>query len=113
MVTIDAARALSLDDRVGSLAVGKDADVVLMDLNTAHVGPIADLASSLVFFGQAADVRTVIAKGEVLLRDRRPVRVDADAVVAEAREEAAKALERVDLGPYRRTVAWDGRGDWG
>ncbi len=113
MVTIDAARALSLDDRVGSLAPGKDADVVLMDLNTAHVGPIADLASSLVFFGQAADVRTVIAKGEVLLRDRRPARVDADAVIAEAREEAAKALERVDLGPYRRTVAWDGRVDWG
>jgi 5-methylthioadenosine/S-adenosylhomocysteine deaminase len=109
MVTIDAARALSMDDRIGSLAPGKDADVVLMDLNTAHVGPIADLASSLVFFAAAADVRTVIAKGEVLLRDRRPVRVDADAIIAEAREAAAQALAHVDLTPWRRSVHWDGR----
>ena len=80
--------------------------------NALGRSPIADLASSLVFFGQAADVRTVIAKGEVLLCDRRPVRVDADAVVAEAREEAAKALERLDLATYRRKTVWDGVSDW-
>lgn len=102
-VTIDAARVLNLSDRVGSLEPGKDADLILVDLSGPHLGPVADLAASLVGYATSADVRTVIAKGEVLLRDRTPLRVDRDAILAAAREEAAKALAHIDLAPYRRT----------
>jgi 5-methylthioadenosine/S-adenosylhomocysteine deaminase len=102
MVTIDAARVLNVSERVGSLEPGKDADLILVDLSGPHLGPVADLASSLVGYATSADVRTVIAKGEVLLRDRRALRVDRAAIVAEAREQAAKALARIDMSAYRR-----------
>jgi cytosine/adenosine deaminase-related metal-dependent hydrolase len=101
-VTIDAARVLNVSERVGSLEPGKDADLILVDLSGPHIGPIADLAASLVGYATSADVRTVIAKGEVLLRDRIPLRVDRAAITAAARGEAAKALAQIDLAPYRR-----------
>lgn len=113
MVTIDAARALRMDDRIGSLTPGKDADIVVVDLGAAHFGPVEDLAQSLVFYAAAADVRDVVAKGEWLLRDREPVRVDRAAILAAARREAAQALSRTDLAPYRRGPdRWAGGTDW-
>ncbi len=114
MVTIDAARALRMSDRIGSLAPGKDADLIVVDLDAPHLGPAADLAQSLVFYATAADVRDVVAKGEVLLRRRVPIRVDAAAILARAREEAARALERNDLSIYGRdpAVRWGGAPEW-
>ncbi len=113
MVTIDAARALGMADRVGSLTPGKDADLVVVDLAAAHFGPVADLAQSLVFYAAAGDVRDVVAKGVALMRDRRPTRADPGAIVAQAREQAAAALAGVDLRPYARgDDAWKGGPDW-
>jgi len=114
MVTIDAARALRMADRIGSLAPGKDADLIVVDLDAPHLGPIADLAQSLAFYAGAADVRDVVAKGKILLRERVPLLVDAGAIMARARDEAARALARSDLAPYRRggTARWRGAPDW-
>jgi cytosine/adenosine deaminase-related metal-dependent hydrolase len=113
MVTIDAARALRLDHRIGSLVPGKDADIVVLDLAAAHLGPVADLAQSLAFYATASDVRDVVAKGDWLLRDRVPLRVDPAGILARARAEAAQALDRTDLAPYRRGSArWSGSVDW-
>jgi cytosine/adenosine deaminase-related metal-dependent hydrolase len=102
MVTIEAARALRLADHIGSLAPGKDADIVVVDLDAPHFGPVVDLAQSLVYYATASDVRDVIAKGSILLRDRRPVRMDASSILERAREEAARALQRTDLSVYGR-----------
>ncbi len=113
MVTIDAARALRLDHRIGSLVPGKDADIVVVDLSTAHFGPVADLAQSLAFYATSSDVRDVVAKGEWLLRGRVPQRVDRAQIMAAARAEAAQALGRTDLAPYRRGPGrWTGSVDW-
>jgi 5-methylthioadenosine/S-adenosylhomocysteine deaminase len=114
MVTIDAARALRMSDRIGSLAPGKDADLIVVDLDAPHLGPLADLAQSLAFYASAADVRDVVAKGELLLRHRVPVRVDPTAILARARDEAARALERTDLSRYGRggPTRWRGAPDW-
>lgn len=113
MVTIDAARALRLDDRIGSLAPGKDADIVVVDLGAAHLGPVEDLAQSLVFYAAASDVRDVVAKGDWLLRDRVPQRVDPAAVLDAARREARQALAHTDLTPYVRGAdRWAGHPDW-
>ena len=113
MITIDAARALRLDHRIGSLAPGKDADIVVVDLSAAHFGPVADLAQSLAFYATASDVRDVVARGEWLLSARVPQRVDRNAIMAAARREAAEALGRTDLGPFRRGPGrWSGAADW-
>lgn len=113
MVTIDAARAVRLGHRIGSLEPGKDADIVVLDLSAAHFGPVVDLAQSLAFYATASDVRDVVAKGEWLLRGRAPQRVDRAEIMAAARAEAAQALGRTDLAPYRRGSArWSGAVAW-
>src|SRR5690606_15356934 len=63
MATIDGARALRLDAEVGSLEVGKRADVIVVDLDRAHALPGGDAVSRLVYAATASDVRHVICDG--------------------------------------------------
>jgi cytosine/adenosine deaminase-related metal-dependent hydrolase len=96
MVTIDAARALGLADEIGSLAVGKKADVILLDARQPHWSPFAaDLAPHrLAYMATGQDVEIAIVDGRVLLEDRRVLTVDVPAVLAGAEREARAALER-------------------
>jgi len=100
MVTIDAAKALGMDDEVGSLEVGKKADVILVDFNRLHLVPRTFLPQQLAYYVTGHDVHTVIVDGVVLMQDRTIKTVDVEEVKALAREEAARAFERVDLKPY-------------
>ena len=69
MATIGGARALGLDDRIGSLEVGKRADVVIIDLDEDNLVPLYDPVSHLAYAIEAADVRTVIVDGRIVLHD--------------------------------------------
>lgn len=71
MATIDGARALGIDDRVGSLEVGKCADIVCVDLNFPHLQPVHDLVSQLVYAANGLEVDTVVCQGKVLLHDKK------------------------------------------
>jgi 5-methylthioadenosine/S-adenosylhomocysteine deaminase len=84
MATLGSAQALGLEASIGSLEVGKRADCILVDLSRPHTQPLFDVASQLVYAAQASDVHTVIVDGEVLLRDRRFVKLDEASVIAEA-----------------------------
>src|SRR5437660_10222377 len=70
MATIDGARALGLENEIGSLEIGKRADVVVIDLNQLHSSPKQDVISSLVYSAQPSDVRVTIIDGRVVMRDR-------------------------------------------
>lgn len=91
MATMGGARALGMDDTLGSLAVGKAADLVVFDANRPHLRPHVNPLGNLVHTGQGRDVRMVVVAGEVLVEDGRPTKVDMEAVCAEA-EAAARAL---------------------
>jgi len=70
--TIDGAKALGLENQVGSLEVGKKADVVIMDIKKPHITPISSehsIISHLVYTITGNDVETVIADGKVLMKD--------------------------------------------
>ncbi|MBM3522617.1 MAG: amidohydrolase family protein [Alphaproteobacteria bacterium] len=112
MMTSEAAAALGVERELGSLEPGKQADLICVDLGKPHLGPIHDLAQTLVLYATAADVRDVIVAGDVLMRDRRPARIDEATILATAREEAAAAIARVDTSSYRRPEPWDGRTKW-
>lgn len=86
MATCGGARALGLDADIGSLAVGKCADLVVFDARRPHWVPEADPLGTLVHCGQGRDVRHVFVDGEQLVADGQPTRVDLDAVVAQARQ---------------------------
>src|SRR5436309_1208374 len=70
MATIDGARALGLENEIGSLEVGKRADVIVVDLNQLHSSPKQDVISSLVYSAQPSDVRVTIIDGRVVMRNR-------------------------------------------
>lgn len=94
MVTSDAAAALGIADLVGTLEVGKRADVIAVDQRAPHVQPWHDPVANLVYAARGSDVRAVFVDGQPLLLDRRPVRLDAARILAEAAQ-AAGALAPV------------------
>ncbi len=94
LATRGGAQALGYDD-LGALAVGWRADVILVELGVLRRESASDeLAARVVHGAQAADVQTVIVDGEVLVRDRRPLRFDRDRVVAAAQVQAAALTDR-------------------
>jgi 5-methylthioadenosine/S-adenosylhomocysteine deaminase len=86
MATIGGAKALGIDDRVGSLEVGKLADIVLIDVRAPELTPLYDVYSHLVYTTKASDVRTVIVNGRAVVVERKSTTLDADAILAKARE---------------------------
>jgi 5-methylthioadenosine/S-adenosylhomocysteine deaminase len=69
MATIDGARALGLADEIGSIEVGKRADVIIVDLDRLSLTPAPEIISALVYSAQPADVRTSIIDGQIVMRD--------------------------------------------
>jgi 5-methylthioadenosine/S-adenosylhomocysteine deaminase len=90
MATIDGARALGLGQEIGSIEVGKRADLVLLNLDRPHTTPSPDLISTIVYSAEAGDVDTVIIDGRVVMRERRLTTIDEGSVLAKAREEASR-----------------------
>jgi 5-methylthioadenosine/S-adenosylhomocysteine deaminase len=90
MATIGGARALGMEDRIGSLETGKRADVVVVDVRSPRMTPLYDPVSHLVYTAKGADVRHVVVEGRVILRDRAVLTLDEKAVVARATALAAR-----------------------
>ncbi|MEV0739912.1 amidohydrolase [Streptomyces sp. NPDC050549] len=102
--TLQSARAVGLGDSIGSIAPGRRADLILVDLTGPHTRPVHDLAATLVHSARSADVRTTIVDGRVLMRDRELLTLDVPAVVREL-EERLPAL--VDRSHGRRIQEYD------
>jgi 5-methylthioadenosine/S-adenosylhomocysteine deaminase len=92
MATQGSAAALGVD--AGRVESGATADLAVLDLDAPHLTPRHDLVSHLVYAASASDVRHTVCDGQVLMRDREVLTLDADAVVAEAREHATALLDR-------------------
>ncbi|MGH7641620.1 MAG: amidohydrolase family protein [Candidatus Dormibacteria bacterium] len=82
--TIDGARTLGLEEKIGSLTPGKRADIIVIDTAGPHLFPLNDAANAVVAFAQPHDVRTVLVDGEVIKRDGRLVNVDLPRLHADA-----------------------------
>jgi len=95
MGTIDGARALGLDRQIGSLEVGKRADMIAVRTSSARVQPWHDDAANLVYVARGSDVSAVWIDGEQLLRDGKPTRLDAGAALSMAVEAAARLTRAV------------------
>jgi cytosine/adenosine deaminase-related metal-dependent hydrolase len=87
MLTIDAARALGLDDQIGSLEPGKRADLVIIDVDTPRHQPYSNLPSVLMNTATAGDIETVVVDGEVLMEGRSVKSMDVKSVQAAATRE--------------------------
>jgi 5-methylthioadenosine/S-adenosylhomocysteine deaminase len=95
MATIRGARALNLEKLVGSLEVGKRADIAIVDFDSPHQVPAYNVYSHLVYATKASDVRTVIINGRVVMLDRRLMTLNESAIKKDAnayREKIIKSL---------------------
>jgi 5-methylthioadenosine/S-adenosylhomocysteine deaminase len=106
MVTIDAARALGWDDEIGSLEVGKKADVIVVDLRQPHLTPNFMVVHRLVYEAVGNDVETVIVDGRVLLRERKVLTVDEAGALDLGQEESLKLIERAGLQRHIHEPGW-------
>ena len=86
MATITGARAIGMADRIGSLEVGKRADVVSVRLDAPHAVPMYDVYSQLVYALKSSDVADVMVNGRVIVRDRKMRTIDASEVMTKAAE---------------------------
>lgn len=86
VATMGGAEVLGLEDEIGSLEVGKKADLIMIDLKQPHLTPRHNIRSHLVYSAHGADVDTVIVDGEILYKDRQFTRVDLDEVLLQAQE---------------------------
>lgn len=82
---------------IGSLEVGKKADIVVVDLNTVRAMPVHRATSALVYNASGGDVDTVIVDGRMLMRDKQILCVDEAKVLAQARAACARLFERAGV----------------
>ena len=95
LLTIGGARVLGLDRRIGTLEVGKRADLICVAADQPHATPLFDAFSHLAYAARAADVRHVVVDGSVVVEDHKLVRVDEAALLAEARQAAGRVRAAV------------------
>lgn len=98
MATIDGARTLGLEDRIGSIEPGKHADLLLLDLQTVghplRQDTVEDIASAIVHCTSAANVHSVMVDGQWLYRDREFIRLDPAEIVRAGKAELTRLLRR-------------------
>ncbi|MGW7403760.1 amidohydrolase [Streptomyces sp. NPDC054833] len=92
--TLQSAQAVGLGGRVGALAPGRRADIVLVDLTGPHTQPVHDLAATLVHSARSSDVRTTVVDGRILMRDRELLTIDVPTVVRELTERLPALVDR-------------------
>jgi 5-methylthioadenosine/S-adenosylhomocysteine deaminase len=84
MATIGGARALGMEQTIGSLEAGKRADLIAVSMAAARQTPMYDAVSHLVYVTRGDDVRTTIVNGKILMRDRQVKTLNAASVIADA-----------------------------
>lgn len=83
--TIGGARALDLDEKIGTLETGKQADVIVIDLQTPSILPVYSVESAIVYAASGDDVTATIVDGKVLMTDRKLRTLDLPAILADAK----------------------------
>jgi 5-methylthioadenosine/S-adenosylhomocysteine deaminase len=101
LATSGASRALRWDDAIGSIEVGKQADLVVVDGDAAHLVPVQDAVTDLVRYGTRADVRDVMVAGRLLVENGRHTTIDTEALFAAAEEAAPAVAAAVAPRRYR------------
>lgn len=95
MATIGGARALHLEDKIGSLEIGKLADIVIVDMDSLNQIPMYNVYSDLVYATKSNDVNTVIINGKIVMREKHLLTLQENVIKRDAnvfREKIIKSL---------------------
>jgi 5-methylthioadenosine/S-adenosylhomocysteine deaminase len=104
MVTVDAARAIGMEGKLGTLAPGYLADMVMLDISGLHAAPNYSLADTIIYTCTGRDVDTVMVNGQVVVESGRLLTADEDELVQLAETTGRRLIQRaVDQDPE---LAW-------
>ncbi len=98
MATLGGAKSLYLEDTIGSLEVGKDADMVTIDLDAAHLQPFLNPYGALVYCANGGDVCDVYVQGKQLVQGRECLVLDQEKVIFEAKKALGEIADRAGMG---------------
>ena len=90
LATSGGAAALAQGRRIGSLKIGKQADLIVLDTCRPHLFPLYEPVSQLVYSAKGADVRDVIVAGKMLLRDRKLLTIDLEKLFGDLKDLCAR-----------------------
>ena len=92
MGTIKGAEVLGLEQEIGSIEVGKKADLILIDTNNANMVPDSSATSSnIIYSANGCNVDTTICDGKILMENRKLITLDEEKIYKKAR----KAIEEL------------------
>ena len=97
LATIDGARALHMQKEIGSIEVGKKADLAFLSLDEAHGVPLYNVYSQIVYALEASDVKDVFVGGKPLMLDGKLTTLDVPAIIAKARECGRQVLRSLHV----------------
>jgi 5-methylthioadenosine/S-adenosylhomocysteine deaminase len=92
MATLSGAKALGMADRIGSLEVGKKADVIVVDTRKPHLTPMYNPYSHLVYAAKGSDVSHSLINGKLVMEDRKLLTLDLGEVLHRAEDMSKKVL---------------------
>ena len=95
MATIDAAKVLGQENEIGSLEIGKKADIILLDLKQIHNSPANNVYSQIVYSAKTEDVRTAIIDGKIVMRDRELLTISEDDVLRNLEKETRRLMQKI------------------
>jgi 5-methylthioadenosine/S-adenosylhomocysteine deaminase len=95
MATMGGARVLGMEKEIGSLETGKRADIISIDLDAPNAVPMYDVYSQLVYALKGSNVLDVVVDGRQVVRDKRCLTLDSQAVIAKAREYGLRVAQSV------------------
>jgi 5-methylthioadenosine/S-adenosylhomocysteine deaminase len=84
MATINGARALHMENEIGSIETGKKADIIVLDCNQPHLLPQHNIISNLVYAGRGSDVVTAIINGRIIMENRKILSVNERSTIKES-----------------------------
>lgn len=93
MATINGAKALGVEKELGSIKVGKKADIILIDLNKPHLCPLHNPLSAICYSAQGSDVHTVIVDGNILMENYELKTIDVEKAMYKTAECSRKLIE--------------------
>jgi len=81
MATINGAKALGLEERIGSLEVGKSADLIVVNMNASNMQPVYDEYSAVVYAMNSKNIRSSMVNGEWIMRNREILHIDKEQTI--------------------------------
>jgi cytosine/adenosine deaminase-related metal-dependent hydrolase len=97
LATVNGAAALGMQSQIGSIEVGKKADLILLSLKRPHLTPMFNPVSHLAYAAEGSDVETVIINGKIIMEKRQVKTLDESKILQNAENRGCKLLERTGI----------------